>query len=104
MTTAGAAKRQFDDIQGVVRRVQPSPSVGVDMVLRIDNPSSGHRLMPLRADVGHAAAEGWQEVAEDALSWAQAQVQTHAGGVRIAPEAIWRGQVSTEAQVWRRAR
>jgi hypothetical protein len=38
MTTAGAAKRQFDDIQGMVLREQPSPDVGVDIVLRIDNP------------------------------------------------------------------
>jgi hypothetical protein len=43
--------------------------------------------MQLLADVVHAAEVG-QEVAEDALSWAQAQVQTHAGAVRIAPEAI----------------
>ena len=88
MTTAGAAKRQFDDIQGMVLRERPSPYVGVDIVLRIDNPSSGHRLMQLLADVVHAAAKGWHEVAEYALSWAQAQVQTHAGAVRIAPEAI----------------
>jgi hypothetical protein len=38
MTTAGAAKLQFDDIQGVVLREQPSPDVGVYIVLRIDNP------------------------------------------------------------------
>jgi hypothetical protein len=38
MTTAGAAKLQFDDIQGVVLFEQPSPSVGVYIVLRIDNP------------------------------------------------------------------
>ena len=44
--------------------------------------------MPLLADVVHAAAEVGQEVAEDAFSWAQARVQTHAGAVRIAPEAI----------------
>jgi hypothetical protein len=88
MTTAGAVKRQFDDIQGVVLRGRPSPYVGVYIVLRIDNPSSGHRLMQLLADVVHAAAKGWHEVAEYALSWAQAQVQTHAGAVRIAPEAI----------------
>jgi hypothetical protein len=43
--------------------------------------------MQLVADVVHAA-EGGQEVAEYALSWAQAQVQTHAGAVRITPEAI----------------
>ena len=38
MTTAGAAKRQFDDIQGVGLRGRPSPDVGVYIVLRIDNP------------------------------------------------------------------
>jgi hypothetical protein len=38
MTTAGAAKRQFDDIQGMVVREQPSPYVGVYIVQRIDNP------------------------------------------------------------------
>jgi hypothetical protein len=45
-------------------------------------------LVQLLADVVHAAAEEGQEVAEYALSWAQAQVQTHAGAVRIEPEAI----------------
>jgi len=44
--------------------------------------------MQLLADVVHAAAEGGQEVAQYALSWAHARVQTHAGAVRIAPEAI----------------
>ena len=44
--------------------------------------------MQLLADMVHAAAKGWHEVAEDAPSWAQAQVQTHAGAVHIAPEAI----------------
>jgi hypothetical protein len=88
MTTAGAAKRQFDDIQGVVLREQPSPDVGVYIILRIDNPSSGRRLMQRLVDVVHAAAKGGHEVAEDTLSWAQAQVQTHAGAVHIAPEAI----------------
>ena len=58
--------------------------------------------MQLLADVVHAAAKGWHEVAEYALSWAQAQVKTYAGAVRIAPEAVWCGQVSTEAQVRRR--
>jgi hypothetical protein len=38
MTTAGAAKLQFDDIQGMVLREQPSPCIGVYIVLRIDNP------------------------------------------------------------------
>ena len=38
MTTAGASKRQFDDIQSVVLRERPSPYVGVYIVLRIDNP------------------------------------------------------------------
>jgi hypothetical protein len=38
MTTAGATERQFDDIQGVVLREQPSPYVGVYIILRIDNP------------------------------------------------------------------
>jgi hypothetical protein len=70
-----------------VLREQPSPYVGVYIVLRIDNPQSGRRLMQLLADVVHAA-EGGQEVADYALSWAQAQVQTHAGAVRITPEAI----------------
>jgi hypothetical protein len=60
--------------------------------------------MQLLADVVHAAAEVGQGVAEDAFSWAQAQVQTHAGAVCIAPEAICCGQVSTEGQVWGRAR
>jgi hypothetical protein len=44
--------------------------------------------MQLLVDVVHAAAKGWHEVAEYALYWAQAQVQTHAGAVHIAPEAI----------------
>jgi hypothetical protein len=44
--------------------------------------------MQLLADVVHAAPKGWHEAAEYALSWAQARVQTHAGAVRIAPEAI----------------
>jgi hypothetical protein len=44
--------------------------------------------MQLFADVVHSAAKGWHEVVENALSWAQAQVKTHAGAVRIAPEAI----------------
>jgi hypothetical protein len=39
MTTAGAAERQCDDIQGMVRREQPSPYVGVDIVLRINTRS-----------------------------------------------------------------
>ena len=38
MTTAAAAKRQFEDIQGVVLRERPSPYVGVYIVLRMDNP------------------------------------------------------------------
>jgi hypothetical protein len=38
MTTAGAAALQFDDIQGMVLREQPSPYVGVYVALRIDNP------------------------------------------------------------------
>jgi hypothetical protein len=38
MTTAGADKLQFDDIQGVVLRGRPSPYVGVYIFLRIDNP------------------------------------------------------------------
>jgi hypothetical protein len=38
MTTAGAAKRQFDDIQGMVLCERPSPYVGVYIILRIDNP------------------------------------------------------------------
>jgi hypothetical protein len=38
MTTAGAAELKFDDIQGMVLREQPSPYVGVYIVLRIDNP------------------------------------------------------------------
>jgi hypothetical protein len=37
MTTAGAAKLPFDDIQGVVVRERPSPYVGVYIILRIDN-------------------------------------------------------------------
>jgi hypothetical protein len=38
MTTAGAAKLQFDDIQGVVLRERPSPYVSVYIFLRMDNP------------------------------------------------------------------
>ena len=38
MTTAGAAKLPFDDIQGIVLCERPSPYVGVYIVLRIDNP------------------------------------------------------------------
>jgi hypothetical protein len=71
-----------------VLRERLSPYVGVYSFQRMDNPSSGRRLMQLLADVVHAAAKGWHEVAEYALSWAQAQAQTHAGVVRIAPEAI----------------
>jgi phospholipase/lecithinase/hemolysin len=44
--------------------------------------------MQLFADVVHSATKVWHEVAEYALSWAQAQVQNYAGAVRIAPEAI----------------
>jgi hypothetical protein len=39
MTTTGAAKQQFEDIQGVVLRERPSPYVGVYIVLRIDTRS-----------------------------------------------------------------
>jgi hypothetical protein len=39
MTTAGAAELQFDDIQGMVLREQPSPYVGVYIVLSIDTRS-----------------------------------------------------------------
>jgi hypothetical protein len=38
MTTAGAAKLQFDDIQGVVLCERPSSYVGVYIFLCIDNP------------------------------------------------------------------
>jgi hypothetical protein len=38
MTTAGAAKLQFDDIQGMVLRERPSSYVGVCIFLRMDNP------------------------------------------------------------------
>ena len=45
MTTAGEAKRRFDDIKGMVLWERPSsyvsvhsPSVGVYITLRMDNP------------------------------------------------------------------
>jgi len=38
MTTAGAAKLQFDDIQGMVLRERPSSYVGVHSFHRKDNP------------------------------------------------------------------
>jgi hypothetical protein len=38
MTTAGAAKLQFDDIQGMVLCERASSYVGVYIILRMDNP------------------------------------------------------------------
>jgi hypothetical protein len=38
MTTAGAAKLQFDDIQGMVLCERVSSYVGVYIILRMDNP------------------------------------------------------------------
>jgi hypothetical protein len=38
MTTAGAAKRQLDDIQGMVLCERPSSYVGVYIFQRMDNP------------------------------------------------------------------
>ena len=38
MTTAAAAKRPFDDIQGLVLCERPSSYVGVYMFQRMDNP------------------------------------------------------------------
>ncbi|MFG2970542.1 Dyp-type peroxidase [Streptomyces sp. NPDC048288] len=57
---AQASPLQLDDIQGIVLRDRPSPYVGTYILLRVDDPGAGRRLMGRLADLVDSAADWWQ--------------------------------------------
>ena len=93
MTTAGAAKRQFDDIQGMVLRGRPSLNICPSALhggIRLHAPASKRSLSGDSSDPDTIEARiGDGEGRKDGCDYQ----------VRCRGRPDGRGQVSTEAQV-----